>query len=164
MIALSHLKWSDMPERACSTYEHFIYGGKLLTDKLLKQEYCKSCLKSTFRKYYGRYNDLVCDYSVSINEMLRCRFDSGCWNFCTNCDQECKCSSSVLTKVLPFRTCSPLIFRFWKCYVIHAGFCFFENSCNNIHFISKEDGPGVIYYGSKFIQNLQQDTGTLYWI
>ena len=64
--------------RACSTYEHFIYRGKLLTDKLLKQEYRKSRLMSTFRKFYGRYNDLVCDYSVSLNEMLRYLFDGGC--------------------------------------------------------------------------------------
>ena len=74
--------------RACSTYEHFIYRGKLLTDKLLKQEYRKSRLKSTFRKCYGRYNDLVCDYSVSLNEMLRYLFDGGCWSVCTNCDEE----------------------------------------------------------------------------
>ena len=57
----------------CSTYEHFIYRGKLITDKLLKQEYQLSRLKSTFRKFYGRYNDLVCDYSISLNK---------CWDVC----------------------------------------------------------------------------------
>ena len=71
--------------RACSAYEHFIYRGKRLkTDKLLKQEWRKSHLKSTFRKFY----ELVCDYSVSLNEMLRCLFDSDCWNVWTNCDEE----------------------------------------------------------------------------
>ena len=74
--------------RACSTYEHFIYRGKLLTDKLLKQEYRKSRLKSTFRKFYGRYKYLVCDYSVSLNEMLRYLFNGSCWSVCTNCDEE----------------------------------------------------------------------------
>ena len=44
---------------ACSTYEQFIMRGKLLTNKLLKQEYQELRLKSSLRKFYGRYNDLV---------------------------------------------------------------------------------------------------------
>ena len=56
--------------RACSTYEQFIYRGKLLTDKLLSQGYQEPRLVSTFRKFYGRYNDLVCDYRASLCEML----------------------------------------------------------------------------------------------
>ena len=40
---------------ACSTYEQFIMRGKLLTNKLLKQEYQELRLKSSLRKFYGRY-------------------------------------------------------------------------------------------------------------
>jgi hypothetical protein len=43
---------------------------KLLTKKLILQGYNKSRLKSSFRKYYGRYNDLVCDYKLSLAHML----------------------------------------------------------------------------------------------
>ena len=44
--------------------------------------------KVKFSKFYSRYNDLVCNLSVSLNEMLRCLFDSNCWKACTNCDEE----------------------------------------------------------------------------
>ena len=64
--------------RACSTYEHFKYRGKILTDKLLSQGYQESRLISTFRKFYGRYNDLICDFGVCLSEMLKYLFDSGC--------------------------------------------------------------------------------------
>ena len=56
--------------RACSTYEQFIYRGKLLTDKLLSQGYQEPRLVSTFHKFYGHYNDLVCDDRASMCEML----------------------------------------------------------------------------------------------
>jgi hypothetical protein len=38
--------------------------GKLLTKKLMLQGYNESRLKSSFRKFYGRYNDLV--YGLQI--------------------------------------------------------------------------------------------------
>ena len=40
------------------------------------QGYNESRLKSSFRKFYGRYNDLVCDYKLSLSHMLLC-FDYG---------------------------------------------------------------------------------------
>jgi hypothetical protein len=30
----------------------------------------ESHLKSSFRKFYGRYNDLVCDYKLSLAHMV----------------------------------------------------------------------------------------------
>jgi hypothetical protein len=42
--------------RRCFAYENFSKQGKLLTKKLMLQGYNESCLKSSFRKFYGRYN------------------------------------------------------------------------------------------------------------
>ena len=41
--------------RACFAYEDFSKRGKLLTKKLMLQGYNESRLKSSFRKFYGRY-------------------------------------------------------------------------------------------------------------
>jgi hypothetical protein len=42
--------------RACFAYEGFSKRGGLLTNKLMLRGYNKSRLKSSFRKFYGRYN------------------------------------------------------------------------------------------------------------
>jgi hypothetical protein len=61
----------------------FYVRGKLLTKKLMLQGYNESRLKSSFRKFYGRYNDLVCDYKLSLAHMLNeynlldCHFHTG---------------------------------------------------------------------------------------
>jgi hypothetical protein len=55
--------------RTCFAYENFSKRSKLLTKKLL-QGYNQSRLKSSFHKFYGRYNDLVCDYKLSLGHML----------------------------------------------------------------------------------------------
>ena len=41
--------------RACSSYECFILRAVRLSNKLLGQGYVKERLKSSFRKFYGRY-------------------------------------------------------------------------------------------------------------
>ena len=64
--------------RACSTYEQFLKRGKLLTSKLTKQEYQQSHLKSSFRKFNGRYNDLVSKYNLSLSQMLTDVFHTNC--------------------------------------------------------------------------------------
>ena len=38
--------------------------------KLLKQGYLMERLKSSFRKFYGRYGDLIQQYEVSLSRML----------------------------------------------------------------------------------------------
>jgi hypothetical protein len=45
--------------RACFAYENCSKRGILLTKKLTLQGYNESHLKSSFRKFYGRCNDLV---------------------------------------------------------------------------------------------------------
>lgn len=58
--------------RVCSTYEEFLKRDKLITNKLLIQEYMNEepRLKSSFRKFGGHYNDLVNRYIVSLRHML----------------------------------------------------------------------------------------------
>ena len=48
--------------RACSSYQDFLDRGLLLTGKLLNQEFLLVKLKSSLRKCYGRYHDLVDRY------------------------------------------------------------------------------------------------------
>ena len=56
--------------RACSSYECFILRARRLSSKLLKQRYLVERLKSSFRKFYGRYGDLVEQYGVTLSRML----------------------------------------------------------------------------------------------
>ena len=56
--------------RACSSYECFILSARRLSSKLLKQGYLVERLKSSFRKFYGRYGDLVEQYEVTFSRMF----------------------------------------------------------------------------------------------
>ena len=56
--------------RACSSYECFILRARRLSSKLLKQGCLAERLKSSFRKFYGRYGDLTQQYEVSLSRML----------------------------------------------------------------------------------------------
>ena len=48
----------------------FILTARRLSSKLLKQGYLAERLKSSFRKFYGRYGDLIQQYEVSLSRML----------------------------------------------------------------------------------------------
>ena len=50
--------------RACSSYECFILRAMRLSNKLLGQGYVKERLKSSLRKFYGRYGDLTKQYEA----------------------------------------------------------------------------------------------------
>ena len=52
--------------RACSSYGCFIPRATRLSNKLLEQGYVKERLKSSLRKFYGRYGDLIKQYEVSL--------------------------------------------------------------------------------------------------
>ena len=56
--------------RACSSYECFILRARRLSSKLLKQGYLVERLKSSFRKFYGRYGDLIEQYEVTLSRLL----------------------------------------------------------------------------------------------
>ena len=56
--------------RACSSYGCFIMRARRLSSKLLKRGYLAERLKSSFRKFYDRYKDLIQQYEVSLLRML----------------------------------------------------------------------------------------------
>ena len=64
--------------RACYAYEDFLKRGQRLTKKLMLQGYNESRLNSSFHKFYGRYNDPVCNYKLSLRYMLTDLFHTLC--------------------------------------------------------------------------------------
>jgi hypothetical protein len=62
--------------RACSAYDQFLSRGRLLTDKLVLQGFLQSRLMSIFCKFNGCYNDLICNYKLSLSHMLSDIFHS----------------------------------------------------------------------------------------
>ena len=56
--------------KACSSYECFILRVVRLSSKLLGQGYVMERLKSSLRKIYGRYGDLIKHYEVPLPQML----------------------------------------------------------------------------------------------
>ena len=55
---------------ACSSYECFIPRATRLSNKLLEQGYVKERLKSSLKKFYGRYGDLIKQYEGPLSRML----------------------------------------------------------------------------------------------
>ena len=53
-----------------SEYGCFILRATRLSNKLLEQGYVKERLKSSLRKFYCRYGDLIKQYEVSLSQML----------------------------------------------------------------------------------------------
>ena len=56
--------------RACSSYVCFILMAVRPSNKLLGQGYVKERLKSSVRKFFGRYGDLTKQYEVLLSRML----------------------------------------------------------------------------------------------
>ena len=56
--------------RASSSYECFILRAVRLSSKLLGQGYVKERLRSSLRKFYGRYGELIKQYEVPLSRML----------------------------------------------------------------------------------------------
>ena len=48
----------------------FCTGGKLLTNKLLTQGYCKPRLIKTIKKFYCRHHEIVEKFGVSVSKMI----------------------------------------------------------------------------------------------
>ena len=46
------------------------WGGGDFSNKILEQGYVKERLKSSLRKFYGRYGDFIKQYKVSLSQML----------------------------------------------------------------------------------------------
>ena len=56
--------------RACSTYDQYLVRGNLLTNKLMLHGFQLFRLQSAFRRFYCRYNDLICQFNLSLGHML----------------------------------------------------------------------------------------------
>ena len=56
--------------RASSEYRSFLHRGKLLTNKLLTQGYCKPRLIKIIKKFYGRHHEVVDKFGVSVSKMI----------------------------------------------------------------------------------------------
>ena len=56
--------------RACSSYECFILRAARLSSKLLWQGYVRERLKTSLRKFDGRYGDLIKHYEVPLSQLL----------------------------------------------------------------------------------------------
>ena len=56
--------------RCCSYYDDFGYRHKLLVDRLLSQGYEVKCLRNSFKKFYGRYRDLIGKYQRLVKDMV----------------------------------------------------------------------------------------------
>ena len=65
--------------RACSSYECFILRAARLSSKLLGQGYVMERLKSSLRKFYGRYGELIKHYEVSLSPNVT--WHSGTWPY-----------------------------------------------------------------------------------
>ena len=60
--------------RCCSHYDDFRYRHKCLVDQLLSQGYIALRLEKSFKKFYGRYQDLIEKYQRSVNVMVKIHF------------------------------------------------------------------------------------------
>ena len=60
--------------RCCSHYNDFRYRHKCLVDRLLSQGYIALRLEKSFKKFYGRYQDLIEKYQRSVNVMVNDSF------------------------------------------------------------------------------------------
>ena len=56
--------------RCCSYYDDFGYRHRLLVDRLLYQGYEVKRLRNSFKKFYGRYPDLIGKYQRSVKDMV----------------------------------------------------------------------------------------------
>ena len=56
--------------QCCSHCDKFRYHHKCLVDRLLSQSYIALRLKKSFKKFYGRYQDLIEKYQRLVNVMV----------------------------------------------------------------------------------------------
>jgi hypothetical protein len=87
-VYISQLIWYS---RACSTYENFSKWGQLLTKMLMLQGYNEYRLKSSFWKFYVRYNDFLryqiitspyAEWFVSYWSFVKLSFPYCLWRSC----------------------------------------------------------------------------------
>ena len=57
--------------RCCSYYDDFRHHHKMLVERLVSQGYRYEHLGNSFRKFYGRYQDLTVKYQRSVSDIVR---------------------------------------------------------------------------------------------
>ena len=72
-------------ERCCSHYDEFRCRHKCLVDRLLLQGYIALRREKSFKKFYGRYQDLIEKYQRSVNVMVSDSFPG--YNFYLRCSR-----------------------------------------------------------------------------
>ena len=100
--------------KACSSYECFILREAGLSSKLLGQGYARERLKSSLRKFYGRYGNLIKHYEVPLSQMLHNILGHG----------RLKWHPQLIrhyTNMWTFYRTGPY-YRFWPYYQISGGF------------------------------------------
>ena len=55
--------------RCCSYYDDFIHRHKMLVERLVSQGYRHERLRNSFKKFYGRYQDLIVKYQRSVSDI-----------------------------------------------------------------------------------------------
>ena len=56
--------------RSCSSYRCFILRVTRLSNKLREQRYVKERLKSSLRKFHGRYGDLIKQHEAPLSQII----------------------------------------------------------------------------------------------
>jgi len=52
--------------KTCNTYQDFLHRDVLLTRKLLSQGFIETTLRSTLKKFFGRYHHFIPPYRVAV--------------------------------------------------------------------------------------------------
>ena len=60
--------------RCCSYYDSFRHRHKMLIERLVSQGYRYECLRNSFKKFYGRYQDLIVKCQRSVSDIVRDSF------------------------------------------------------------------------------------------
>ena len=60
--------------RCCSHYDDFRYRHKCPVDRFLSQGYIAFRLEKSFKKFYGRYQNIIEKYQRSVKEMVNDSF------------------------------------------------------------------------------------------
>ena len=68
------IRYATCCSHYCSHYDGFRYCHKCLVDRLLSQGYIALRLEKFFKKFYGRYQDIIEKYQRSVKEMVNDSF------------------------------------------------------------------------------------------
>ena len=146
--------------RACSSYECFILRASRLSPKLLGQGYVMERLRSSLRKFYGRYGDLIKHYGVSLSQVLHdiLGHDHIQWH------------TQLIRHYTNLRACcrAGLCCRFWLCCRIfgvsvgHCGGCSWPTggACSSGHLVLSHLGLAFVLMLRPFFLELVMSTYT----